>query len=162
MSAPSTAEKLEIIELVVRYAAAIDAKAYDELRTVFTPDAAIDYRQVGGLRAPFPEVLAWLPGAMARFEVTQHFVSNVRIEADGDALRARCYVRATHGYRKEGALVFFDPNSGEYVVPNAQRRAFFTALEQQYATYISATGTRIAITVDRWELFALGQQRARR
>lgn len=113
MSAPSTAEKLEIIELVVRYAAAIDAKAYDELRTVFTPDAAIDYRQVGGLRASFPEVLAWLPGAMARFEVTQHFVSNVRIEADGDALRARCYVRATHGYRKEGALVFFDLG-GEY------------------------------------------------
>lgn len=109
----SVADKLEIIELVVRYAAAIDSKAYAELESVFTPDAHIDYRSVGGIVAGFPEVLAWLPSAMARFEVTQHFMSNVRFTREGSVHRARSYVRATHGFRKESALVFFDLG-GEY------------------------------------------------
>lgn len=111
--APSIADRLEVIELVVRYAAMIDSQAYAELDSVFTEDALIDYRSVGGLHARFPDVVAWLPGAMSRFEVTQHFVSNVRFTVDGEALRTRAYVRATHGFRKEGALVFFDLG-GEY------------------------------------------------
>ncbi len=112
-SPPSTKEKLEIIELVVRYAALIDGQTYDALGDVFTADALIDYRSVGGLYARWPEVLAWLPSAMSRFEVTQHFVSNVRFEPDGDDIRVRAYVRATHGFRRDDALVFFDLG-GEY------------------------------------------------
>jgi hypothetical protein len=70
------------------------------------------------------------------------------------------HVCAAH--QGDTTLRFFDPNSGEYVVGNGQRRTFFQALAQQYGTYVSATGKRININVARWEFFALGRHRARR
>ena len=42
------ADRLEIDQLLVRYVDAIDAKDWDLLDTVFTPDAHLDYSSSGG------------------------------------------------------------------------------------------------------------------
>jgi len=51
-------------------------------------------------------------------------------------------------YQGAANLIFFDPNSGEYTVPNASRAAFLGSLHTQYGTYVSAAGTRIALTIN--------------
>ena len=45
------------------------------------------------------------------------------------------------------SLIFFDPNSGEYTVPNASRSNFFEALHTQYLTYVQGDGKRSAKTI---------------
>lgn len=51
--------------------------------------------------------------------------------------------------QRSSDLVFFDPNSGEYTVKNEHREGFFTALYAQYRTYVSSTGARRNITIDK-------------
>ena len=41
-------DRLEIQDLLNRYSYAIDERNFDDLDNVFTPDATIDYSQVGG------------------------------------------------------------------------------------------------------------------
>jgi len=106
-------ERAAVEDLLVRYATAVDTRRWELLREVFTPDASIDYASTGGMVGRFGEVLPWLEATMARFKILQHFVSNLRLEDDGPALRARSYVLAKHGYLREGSMVFF-AMGGEY------------------------------------------------
>ncbi|NBP84793.1 MAG: hypothetical protein EBU54_06195 [Mycobacteriaceae bacterium] len=53
-------DRLEIQQLLVDYATAIDQRRFDDLDRIFTPDAYIDYRAMGGIDGVFPEVKAWL------------------------------------------------------------------------------------------------------
>ena len=41
-------DRLELMDLMVRYSHAIDTRSWDELDDVFTPDAVIDYTAFGG------------------------------------------------------------------------------------------------------------------
>ena len=49
-------DRLEIESLLVRYCTAIDTKQFDDLDSVFIPDAFIDYTSAGGVKGKFPEV----------------------------------------------------------------------------------------------------------
>ena len=60
-------DRLEIQALMTRYSNAIDQRAWDRLDEVFTPDAWIDYRAMGGIDGRYPEVKAWLGRAMQGF-----------------------------------------------------------------------------------------------
>lgn len=106
-------EALARYEVLVRYATAIDTGDHALLDEVFTPDAAIDFREAGGIAGGYAEVRAWLEGAMARFSILQHFVSNLRI-LDPEGASTVCYVRAVHGYRAEGGPIRFFELGGEY------------------------------------------------
>lgn len=79
----------EIRELIVDYATAIDAKDFDALDAIFTPDAYIDYRAMGGIDGRYPEVKAWLGSVLPAFPNYQHMVGNISIRLDGDAARSR-------------------------------------------------------------------------
>jgi hypothetical protein len=81
------ADRLEIQDLVVRYATAIDTREWDLLDTVFTPDARLDYRSAGGIDGGYPEVKAWLADVLPMFRVTQHLVLNHRADLAGDTAR---------------------------------------------------------------------------
>jgi hypothetical protein len=109
----SAETELARLEVLVRYATAIDTKDYGLLDDVFVPDARIDFRSTGGIEAGLPEVKAWLGDALSRFSILQHFVSNLRVLSDADEARTVCYVRAVHGYRSEGRMKFFELG-GEY------------------------------------------------
>lgn len=78
------ADRLEIQQLVTDYANAIDARAWDRLDRVFTPDAYIDYRAMGGIDGRYPAVKAWLPEALKHFPAYMHFVGNFACELAGD------------------------------------------------------------------------------
>lgn len=82
-------DRLEIQDLVTRYANAIDARDWDALDSVFTPDATIDYTESGGAKGRYPEIKAWLPTALGAFPAFQHLVGNTQAMIDGDTATAR-------------------------------------------------------------------------
>ena len=84
-------DRIEIDDLLTRYARAVDTCDWDLLATVFTPDAELDYRSAGGIRGRFPEVSAWLAQVLPGFSWTQHLVVNrsVTLDVDGATGRAR-------------------------------------------------------------------------
>jgi len=85
-------DRIEINDLLVRYAKAIDTKDWALLDTCFLPDAHVDYVSSGGVAGPYPEVRAWLEKALAIFPVTVHAISNSEIDLDGDRATGRTIV----------------------------------------------------------------------
>ena len=74
------ADRLELEQLVVRYAYAIDERAFERLDDLFTPDAYIDYRAMGGIDGRYPQIRAWLPQALGVFPAYMHFNGNFLFE----------------------------------------------------------------------------------
>ncbi|MFA5938047.1 MAG: nuclear transport factor 2 family protein [Sinimarinibacterium sp.] len=83
------ADRIELKDLVVRYANAIDRRDFEALDSVFTPDAWIDYRAMGGVDGPYPAVKKWLPQALQHFPAYMHFVGNCGFTIDGDRATGR-------------------------------------------------------------------------
>ncbi|MXZ53847.1 MAG: nuclear transport factor 2 family protein [Acidimicrobiaceae bacterium] len=77
-------DRAEITDLLTRYARAVDRKDWDLFRSVFTPDARIDYTQVGGIAGDLDTVVGFLAQVMPMFESMQHLISNLDISIDGD------------------------------------------------------------------------------
>jgi hypothetical protein len=83
------ADRLELEQLVTRYAYAIDERAFARLDDIFTADAYIDYRAMGGIAGRYPQIREWLPQALAVFPAYMHFNGNFLFEIDGDAARGK-------------------------------------------------------------------------
>ncbi|HEY1075952.1 MAG TPA: nuclear transport factor 2 family protein [Fontimonas sp.] len=83
------ADRVELNDLVVRYANAIDTRNFERLDTVFTPDAYIDYRAMGGIDGPYPTVKAWLPQALGHFPGFMHMTGNAEFDIQGDRASGR-------------------------------------------------------------------------
>ena len=77
-------DRLEIDEILTRYATAIDTKNFDLLDQVFTPDAHLDYTTAGGIAGDYPTVKAWLAEVLPHFPQYQHVVGNRNVTLDGD------------------------------------------------------------------------------
>ena len=82
-------DRLDIEEVLTRYAWALDAKQFDELDDVFTPDAHVDYTSSGGEAGAYPVVKAWLAEVLPHFPAYQHLVTNKQISVDGDRATSR-------------------------------------------------------------------------
>lgn len=82
-------DRLALERLVVDYAYAIDERAFERLDAVFTADAYIDYRAMGGIDGRWPQIRAWLPQALAIFPGYMHFIGNFAFDIDGDHARGR-------------------------------------------------------------------------
>ncbi len=82
-------DKLDIHELLARYARGVDDKDWDLYRSVFTDDAYIDYSSAGAAAGPRDEVVAWLAEGFAAIPWSQHYITNIEIELDGDAAQVR-------------------------------------------------------------------------
>jgi hypothetical protein len=54
LSLAEISDRLEIQQLMVDYSWAIDQRRFDDLGRVFTPDADVDYRAIGGVDGPTP------------------------------------------------------------------------------------------------------------
>jgi hypothetical protein len=83
-------DRIEIGDLVVRYATAIDQRQFEMLDRVFTPDADCDYTEVGGFRGDRDAFKAWMADVAPLFSTWLHQVTNhaVELPAGGDADRA--------------------------------------------------------------------------
>lgn len=89
MDLQALSDKLEIQELLARYAHGVDAKDWELWKTVFTPDATLDYSSAGAVVGTRDEAADWLEKALAPMPMTQHFISNIEIDLDGDRAKVR-------------------------------------------------------------------------
>ena len=88
-------DRMEIQDLLYRYAEVIDGKRFDELYEVFAEDAHIDYSVFGGSVGDRDHTIAFLKKAMPMFPNTQHSNANAQIKVDGDHATGRvmCFNR---------------------------------------------------------------------
>lgn len=108
LSMQEISDRIEIQDLIARYAHAIDDRDWDGLDCVFTEDAIIDYTDVGGARGTRAETKAYLAGAMTHFTGFQHLSSTTRLDLDGDRAKARTILFNPMVMQHEGAeRVFF-------------------------------------------------------
>ncbi|HET9078477.1 MAG TPA: nuclear transport factor 2 family protein [Acidimicrobiales bacterium] len=91
-------QEKEIVDLTIRYTWALDHRRFDDLAQVFADDGVADYGRLGVLTGPAAIGQA-CAGALARFDRTQHIVSNHQVTIDGDTAQGRCYVQAQHVWR---------------------------------------------------------------
>jgi hypothetical protein len=103
------ADRLEIDDLLTRYATLIDSGRFDQLDQVFTRDAVLDYRSAGGIRGTFPEVRDWLAAVLPAFRWTQHLVVNraVALAPGASEATARSSFQNPNGAEVEGRTWLF-------------------------------------------------------
>ena len=89
LSLQEISDRLEIQQKMVDYASAIDQKNFEALDAVFTPDAYIDYRALGGIDGKYPQVKAWLAETLAKFPHYYHLNANIDIRLQGDKANSR-------------------------------------------------------------------------
>jgi 3-phenylpropionate/cinnamic acid dioxygenase small subunit len=105
LSLEEVSDRIQIHDLLTRYTAAIDEKDWALLDTCFTADAHLDYTSAGGVAGEYPKVRAWLEAALAPFSMTVHYITNSRVELDGDHAKARTAVLNPMGIpKKDGSL----------------------------------------------------------
>ena len=112
-TAQDIADRLDIEDVLTRYAWSIDTASWDGLDEVFTPDAFIDYTSSGGINGKYPEVKAWLESVLPHFPAYQHFVTNKDIRIDGDRATSRAEFYNPMAQQKEAGLSLFFVG-GEY------------------------------------------------
>jgi hypothetical protein len=89
LSLGEISDRLEIQQLMVDYSSAIDQRRFGDLDHVFTPDAYIDYREMGGIDGPYPQVKAWLAETLPNFPAYSHLLGNFDVRIDGDTAKSR-------------------------------------------------------------------------
>lgn len=106
LSLEEISDRLEIQQLLVAYSTAIDTRRFDDLDAVFTPDAYIDYRALGGIDGRFPEVKAWLAEVLPNFPAYSHLLGNFDVRVDGDAASSRtlCFNPMVLGGEKQQVM----------------------------------------------------------
>jgi len=87
LSLAEISDRMEIQQLLVDYSTAIDNRRFDDLDRVFTPDAYIDYTELGGIEGSYPDVKAWLSEVLPNFPAYFHMLGNFDIRLNGDTAR---------------------------------------------------------------------------
>jgi hypothetical protein len=92
LSLEEISDRLELQDLLIRYSEALDRREFDELDAIFTPDAYLDYRAIGGIDGQYPQVKVWLVETLPKyFERTAHMVGLPAIKLAGDTATARTF-----------------------------------------------------------------------
>lgn len=109
MNLQELSDRLEIDDLLTRYANALDDRDWERWAACFTADARIDYTAAGGIQGSLPEVRAWLEQVMPGFKMTQHLVTNKEIRLDGDTATCRsCLFNPMGVADGDGMMVFLE------------------------------------------------------
>ena len=133
LSLQEISDRMEIADLVHRYAQIIDSKDFDLLREeIFCEDAFIDYSAFGGSTGDLESTIAFLHKAMQIFPNTQHLNANIQIQLEGD--------RAT------GRVMCF--NTQEMKLPERDEHIFFCGLWYVDEYRRTEKGWRIARRVE--------------
>ena len=108
LSLQEMSDRIEIQDLIARYANAIDDQDWAALDEVFSPDAVIDYTELGGAKGTREETKAYLAQALPNFPAFQHMSATTRLVLDGDTATARTILFNPMVMEHEGAeRVFF-------------------------------------------------------
>jgi hypothetical protein len=82
-------DKIEIQELLARYARGVDTKDWEVFKAVFTPGAVLDYSSAGIPVGTRDEIAATFEEAFVAIPMAQHFITNVEVDLDGDRAKVR-------------------------------------------------------------------------
>ena len=99
-------DRAEIAELVARYCRGCDRRDFALVRSCYHDDAIDDHGAM--FRGGPDDFVAWLPQAMAPWELTIHAISNSVIVVEGDRAEGEHQVRAWHRT--------FGPERREFIV----------------------------------------------
>jgi hypothetical protein len=91
MSLQEISDRLEIQDVLVRYCYAVDDRNWSAYRKVFTTDAVIDDTVTGGVRSGVEEHVAYLTRALSKILISQHAISTLLIDLNGDEAAARLH-----------------------------------------------------------------------
>jgi hypothetical protein len=92
LSIQEISDRLEILDLMARYADAVDRHDWDALDRLFTADAFIDYTAMGGSSGDLATSKAFLADTAAPFfPLWQHLLGQTVLDIDGDTARARTW-----------------------------------------------------------------------
>ena len=108
-------DRIQIQDLLARYALAIDTKNWALLDTCFTSGAEVDYTSTGGEKGPYPQIRRWLEKVLSSFAVTVHHIGNISVELDGDRARARTYLWNPMGFQQADGTLHWFVVSAHYV-----------------------------------------------
>ena len=84
MTEPHAPDRLEIGELLARYAWALADRDWVAWQACFTADAVADYTTAGGVVGTPAEAAAWLEPTLSMFDVSISQASNVVIDFTSD------------------------------------------------------------------------------
>lgn len=90
------ADIAQIQQRVYYYGWCIDHRRFDDLDQLFLPHTEIHYDVPGGTKGPWSEMKAWLPAGLSQFRLTQHNMTNVLIQLDGDSATSSTYGDLLH------------------------------------------------------------------
>lgn len=96
------ADRMELTELLHRYAHAVDTGNFGVLAQVFTPDAVVDFGSVDeyvegdSVVKGLGPIRAWFEKALAPFPDVLHFMTNHRIELFGDEAETETLMQVLH------------------------------------------------------------------
>ncbi|MBI4517106.1 MAG: nuclear transport factor 2 family protein [Deltaproteobacteria bacterium] len=108
MTLQQIADRIEIDDLLTRYATAVDTKDWELYASCFTADAFIDYTAADGIKGTVSEVKAWLAQVMPLFPMTQHVVCNRVVAVNGDTASCRsCFFNPMGVAEGQGGLKLF-------------------------------------------------------
>jgi hypothetical protein len=85
----AVADRLEIQDLIARYAILIDGQRFEELDELFMPGARIDFSTFNGPVGSLAEIKTFLASSLPFFTRTQHMMGLPMIEVAGDTAHAR-------------------------------------------------------------------------
>jgi hypothetical protein len=106
------ADRLAIHDVMARYVHALDAREYDRLDDVFTPDARCDFSSAGGITGTWAaDIKPWYEKNLHVFVDYFHLIGNIRIELAPDRSTARTKSKVINptGMRGEdGAIHHFE------------------------------------------------------
>ena len=97
-SSETGGDEITVLQLINRYALAIDMHDWDAFTDIFTEDAVADFASVasflpGGSRAlGRGQIVALLSKSLANRQRTAHFISNHIVDVDGDHARSSHYL----------------------------------------------------------------------
>jgi hypothetical protein len=99
-SAEAGAEILALQSVVTRVAHHIDARRWQELRSLFSDEVETDYRSLFGgevqKQSADQLVLEGWRRMLTPLQTTQHFLGPIDVHVQGREARAECHVRAYH------------------------------------------------------------------
>jgi 3-phenylpropionate/cinnamic acid dioxygenase small subunit len=87
------ADRQAIIDLTINYCWTIDSKDFENLRTIFLPEATA---LLGDERDGIESIIERIRGALGPLDASQHIISNHQIAITGDEATGRCYLHAQH------------------------------------------------------------------
>jgi hypothetical protein len=98
-------DRAEITELVYRYARVVDEKKWQGWEDCFEPDGVFEME---GTVVRREEMAGWLETHLRFYDATQHIMTNLSIEIDGDRARTVHYLHSSHMPDLERPLLHSD------------------------------------------------------